>query len=297
VVRSAMDPEDYRSTFARIFDGDDRWRGLPVPQGNLYEWDPASTYLAEPPFLDGVGPEPEPVRDIHGARVLVVVGDTVTTDHISPAGSIAKDSPAARWLIAKGVDPSKLHSYGARRGHHEVMVRGTFANIRLRNQLLDGVEGGYTLKLPEEEQATIFEAAERYREEGVPLAILAGKEYGAGSSRDWAAKGTALLGVRAVIAESFERIHRSNLVQMGVLPLEFPPGQNAASLGMTGREVIDVTGIEDGLRPRAMAHVEARREDGSVVTFDAVIRLDTPADARIYQQGGILQAVARILSQ
>jgi aconitate hydratase len=297
VVRSAMDPEDYRSTFARIFDGDDRWRGLPVPQGNLYEWDPASTYLAEPPFLDGVGPEPEPVRDIHGARVLVVVGDTVTTDHISPAGSIAKDSPAARWLIAEGVDPSKLHSYGARRGHHEVMVRGTFANIRLRNQLLDGVEGGYTLTLPEEEQTTIFEAAERYREAGVPLAILAGKEYGAGSSRDWAAKGTALLGVRAVVAESFERIHRSNLVQMGVLPLEFPPGQNAASLGVTGREVIDVTGIEDGLRPRAMAHVEARREDGSVVTFDAVIRLDTPADVRIYQQGGILPAVARILSR
>jgi aconitate hydratase len=297
VVRSAMDPEDYRSTFARIFDGDDRWRGLPVPRGNLYEWDPASTYLAEPPFLEGVGPEPEPVRDIHGARVLVVVGDTVTTDHISPAGSIAKDSPAARWLIDKGVDPSKLHSYGARRGHHEVMVRGTFANIRLRNQLLDGVEGGYTLTLPEEEQTTIFEAAERYREEGVPLAILAGKEYGAGSSRDWAAKGTALLGVRAVVAESFERIHRSNLVQMGVLPLEFPPGQNAASLGMTGREIIDVTGIEAGLRPRATAKVQARREDGSVVAFDAVIRLDTPADVRIYQDGGILPAVARILSK
>jgi aconitate hydratase len=297
VVRSAMDPEDYRSTFARIFDGDDRWRGLPVPRGNLYEWDPASTYLAEPPFLEGVGPEPEPVRDIHGARVLVMVGDTVTTDHISPAGSIAKDSPAARWLIDKGVDPAKLHSYGARRGHHEVMVRGTFANIRLRNLLLDGVEGGYTLKLPEEEQTTIFEAAERYRAEGVPLAVLAGKEYGAGSSRDWAAKGTALLGVRVVIAESFERIHRSNLVQMGVLPLEFPPDQNAASLGMTGQEVIDVTGIEDGLRPRGTAHVEARREDGSVVAFDAVIRLDTPADVKIYQEGGILPAVARILSR
>ncbi|MGH2727366.1 MAG: aconitate hydratase AcnA, partial [Actinomycetota bacterium] len=219
-IEKAMDPDSYRSRFASITEGDDRWRSLPVPEGDLYEWDTNSTYIAAPPFLQDVGLEPEPVTDISGARVLVSVGDSVTTDHISPAGSIKAASPAGEWLASRGVTPDKLHSYGARRGNHDVMVRGTFANIRLRNKLVPGVEGGFTEFLPTGEQTTIFEASERYRAAGIPLLVLAGKEYGAGSSRDWAAKGTALLGVRAVIAESYERIHRSNLVQMGLLPLE-----------------------------------------------------------------------------
>lgn len=293
VVAEAMDPQSYRDRFSHITEGDERWRSLPVPEGELYEWDPSSTYIAEPPFLQEVGPTPPPTRDIAGGRVLAYVGDSVTTDHISPAGSIKASSPAGRWLAERGVPPASLHSYGARRGNHEVMVRGTFANIRLRNKLVPGTEGGVTIHLPSGEETTIFEAAERYRAEGVPLLVLAGKEYGAGSSRDWAAKGTALLGVRAVIAESYERIHRSNLAQMGVLPLEFPPGRNAASLGLTGREVYEITGIAGELRPRAMVRVVARREDSGEVAFEARCRLDAPTEVRYYSEGGILPAVLR----
>ncbi len=291
-LESSMDPESYRSRFATITEGDERWRGLPVPEGNLYEWDAASTYIAEPPFLQGVGTEPVPVEDITGARVLVWVGDSVTTDHISPAGSIKAGSPAGEWLAGRGVTPDKLHSYGARRGNHEVMVRGTFANIRLRNKLVPGTEGGATEHLPTGEQTTIFEASTRYRSAGIPLMILAGKEYGAGSSRDWAAKGTTLLGVRAVIAESYERIHRSNLVQMGVLPLEYPTGQNAESLGLTGRETFDIVGLSD-LAPGAAVPVVARSEGGSEIRFDALARIDTPTELHYFRQGGILPTVFR----
>jgi len=291
-VESSMDPDSYRERFSTITEGDDQWRSLPVPEGELYEWDPSSTYIAEPPFLVGVGRDPEPVKDVTGARVLVWVGDSVTTDHISPAGSIKAASPAGEWLESRGVTPDKLHSYGARRGNHEVMVRGTFANIRLRNKLVPGTEGGLTAHLPDGEQMTIFDAAERYRSEGVPLLVLAGKEYGAGSSRDWAAKGTALLGARAVIAESYERIHRSNLVQMGVLPLEYPAGQSAQSLGLTGRETFGVGGI-DAMEPGGTVPITARGEDGSEITFDARVRIDTPTELHYYRQGGILPAVLR----
>ncbi|MBI4260328.1 MAG: aconitate hydratase AcnA [Actinobacteria bacterium] len=291
----AMDPEAYRRGFERIFEGDQQWRSLPVPQGALYEWDPGSTYLTEPPWLEEVTLDPAPLEDVRGARALAVVGDTVTTDHISPAGSIPASSPAGRWLQERGVPPDALHSYGARRGHHEVMVRGTFANIRLRNRMVPGVEGGYTIHLPDGDEMTIYEASMRYREEGVPLVVLAGVEYGAGSSRDWAAKGTALLGVRAVMARSFERIHRSNLVQMGVLPLEFPEGQDAASLGLTGRETFDVEGIAGRTEPGGTVRVVVHREDGTTVELDARSRLDSPADVHFLQQGGILPAVVRSL--
>jgi len=291
-VEASMDPEAYRKRFATISEGDERWRSLPVPEGELYEWDADSTYIAEPPFLIGVGREAEPVRDVTGARVLVWVGDSVTTDHISPAGSIKANSPAGQWLSSRGVPPDKLHSYGARRGNHEVMVRGTFANIRLRNKLVPGTEGGMTAHLPAGEQMTIFNASERYRAEGVPLLVLAGKEYGAGSSRDWAAKGTALLGVRAVIAESYERIHRSNLVQMGVLPLEFPAGDNAQSLGLTGRETFDISGVGD-VTPGGTITVAARGDDGAETRFDARVRIDTPTELHYYREGGILPTVLR----
>jgi aconitate hydratase A / 2-methylisocitrate dehydratase len=291
-VESSMSPDSYRERFASITKGDERWRSLPVPEGELYEWDATSTYIAEPPFLADVGHEPAPVADVHGARVLVFVGDSVTTDHISPAGSIKAASPAGEWLAARGVTPDKLHSYGARRGNHEVMVRGTFANIRLRNKLVPGTEGGVTLHMPSNEQTTIFDASERYRAEGVPLVILAGKEYGTGSSRDWAAKGTTLLGVKVVIAEGYERIHRSNLVQMGVLPLEFMPGESAVSLGLTGHETYDVTGIP-GLAPGGTVRVAARADDGTETAFDARVRIDTPTELTYFREGGILPAVLR----
>jgi aconitate hydratase len=291
-IERSMDAGSYRERFATITQGDERWRTLPVPEGDLYVWDPTSTYIAEPPFVLDVSPEPEPVRDITDARVLVHVGDSVTTDHISPAGSIKAASPAGGWLAERGVTPDKLHSYGARRGNHEVMVRGTFANIRLRNKLLPGTEGGVTMHLPSETQTTIFEAAERYRDEGVPLLVIAGKEYGAGSSRDWAAKGTALLGVRAVIAESYERIHRSNLVQMGVLPLEFTEGSSASSLGLTGRETFEISGVS-AVSPGALMTVVARRDDGGEISFPARARIDTPTELHYYRQGGILPAVLR----
>jgi aconitate hydratase A / 2-methylisocitrate dehydratase len=291
-VESSMSPDSYRERFASITLGDERWRSLPVPEGELYEWDSSSTYIAEPPFLSDVGPEPAPVTDVTGARVLALVGDSVTTDHISPAGSIKAASPAGEYLATRGVTADKLHSYGARRGNHEVMVRGTFANIRLRNKLVPGTEGGVTVHLPSGEQTTIFDASERYRADGVPLVIIAGKEYGTGSSRDWAAKGTALLGVRVVIAEGYERIHRSNLVQMGVLPLEFKPGDTASSLGLTGHETYDVTGVPS-LTPGGSVRVIARADDGAETAFEARARIDTPTELHYFREGGILPAVLR----
>ncbi len=293
VVAEAVRPEMFRARYARVFTGDERWQKLPVPEGDLFAWDPNSTYVQEPPFFKDFTLEPEPLRDIRGARVLAVLGDSITTDHISPAGSIPVNSPAGQYLISRGVPPQEFNSYGARRGNHEVMIRGTFANIRLRNLLVPDTEGGWTLYHPTGERLTIYEAATRYRQAGIPLLVVAGKEYGAGSSRDWAAKGTMLLGVKAVLAESYERIHRSNLVGMGVLPLQFKPGENRETLGLTGHEVYDIEGIADGLRPRAELTVRAHRPDGTTVTFRAVARVDTPIEVEYYRHGGILPYVIR----
>ncbi len=293
-IADAISPELFRRTYASVFEGDDRWRALPVPSGDRYAWDPGSTYIALPPFFEGLGAAPDPVRDIVGARALAVLGDSVTTDHISPAGSIPAWSPAGQWLQAHGVTPREFNSYGARRGHHEVMMRGTFGNIRLRNALASK-EGPFTTHQPDGEEMTLFDAATRYAAEGVPLVVLAGTEYGSGSSRDWAAKGTRLLGIRAVIAQSYERIHRSNLVGMGVLPLQFLPGESAGSLGLTGREEFDVTGLASGLRPRAELRVMVR--DGHAErSFRALCRLDGPIELDYYRQGGILPAVLRRLA-
>jgi aconitate hydratase len=265
---------------------------MPVPAGDLYKWDANSTYIKLPPYFDNMPKTPPALADIHGARVLAMLGDSVTTDHISPAGSIAVDSPAGKYLVAHGVKPHDFNSYGARRGNHEVMMRGTFANIRLRNQLAPGTEGSWTLHLPDGEKMYIYDAAVKYREDGVPLVVIAGKEYGSGSSRDWAAKGTRLLGVRAVIAESYERIHRSNLVGMGVLPLEFKPGENRESLGLTGHEVFSVEGVST-VSPRKQATVRAKSADGKEKTFSVMVRVDTPEEVSYYQHGGILQYVLR----
>ena len=296
VIGESVDAALFRETYASVFEGDERWRALPIPEGDRYAWEPGSTYIANPPFFSGLTAQPAPLRDIDGARVLAVLGDSVTTDHISPAGSIAPWSPAGQWLQEQGVGPVDFNSYGARRGHHEVMMRGTFANIRLRNKLVEGKEGPYTLHLPDGAESFIYDAAMRYRDEGVPLLILAGKEYGSGSSRDWAAKGTTLLGIRAVIAESYERIHRSNLVGMGVLPLQFLDGESAASLGLTGREAFTITGIAD-IAPRQVVTVIARSdEDGSERRFRAIARLDGPIEVEYLRQGGILPAVLRRLA-
>ena len=297
VIGSAIDPELFRRTYAVVFEGDDRWRALPIPAGDRYAWDPASSYIAKPPFFDGLTFEAAPVADIEGARALAVLGDSVTTDHISPAGSIAPWSPAGQWLQERGVGPLEFNSYGARRGHHEVMMRGTFGNIRLRNQLVEGKEGPYTVHLPSGDEAFIYDAAMRYAAEGVPLVLLAGREYGSGSSRDWAAKGTALLGIRAVIAESYERIHRSNLVGMGVLPLQFKPGDSASSLGLTGRETFAIEGLADRLAPRASVAVRVTDEAGRERRFEAIARLDGPIEVDYYRQGGILPAVLRRLAR
>ncbi|MCI7551560.1 MAG: aconitate hydratase AcnA [Arcanobacterium sp.] len=297
-IDSAIDSEMYRSNYASVFEGDERWKGLNTPEGETFSWDDASTYVRKAPFFDGMGKKPEPVADIKGARVLAKLGDSVTTDHISPAGAIKPDSPAGKYLSEHGVERADFNSYGSRRGNHEVMIRGTFANIRLRNQLLDGVEGGFTKNFLTGEQDTIFDASQAYQEAGIPLVVLGGKEYGSGSSRDWAAKGTALLGVKAVITESFERIHRSNLIGMGVLPLQFPLGENADSLGLDGTETFDIEGIEalnDGVTPKSV-HVSARKDDGSVIEFDAVVRIDTPGEADYFRNGGILQYVLRQLA-
>jgi aconitate hydratase len=294
---SAISAEMFRAQYASVFDGDARWRSLPVPTGDRFAWDESSTYIRKPPFLDGLSADPAPAREITGARVLALLGDSITTDHISPAGSIRADSPAGQYLIAQGVSASAFNSYGARRGNHEVMMRGTFANVRLRNQIAPGTEGGWTTYLPDGDVLTIYDASVRYRAAGVPLIVIAGKEYGSGSSRDWAAKGTLLLGVRAVIAESFERIHRSNLVNMGVLPLEFSVGESAASLALTGREVISLAGSGAGLQPRGRVQVTARREDGSQVDFVTVVRVDTPEELAAYRHGGILPYVLRRLAR
>jgi aconitate hydratase len=291
----AVKSEMFRTTYARVFDGDARWRKLPSPTGERFAWDEGSTYIRNPPFFESITTEPRPPVDISGARVLAVLGDSVTTDHISPAGSIPADSPAGQYLISKGVAPKEFNSYGARRGNHEVMMRGTFANIRLRNQLAPGTEGGWTVLLPEDETMTIFDASTRYRERGVPLLVIAGKEYGSGSSRDWAAKGTLLLGVRAVIAESFERIHRSNLVNMGVLPLQFTDGQSAATLKLTGRESYDIVGMGAPLAPRGPVTVRAMAADGTTREFTATARIDTPEELVAFRHGGILPYVLRQL--
>src|SRR5690606_6763370 len=278
-----------------VFSGDERWRALPVPEGSRYAWDTDSTYVQRPTFFDDMDLTPPAPKDITGARVLVLLGDSVTTDHISPAGSIAKDSPAGCYLIERGVKPHEFNSYGSRRGNHEVMVRGTFANVRLRNQLAPGTEGGFTRHLPSGEQTTIFEASQRYAREGVPLVVIAGKEYGSGSSRDWAAKGTFMLGIRAVIAESYERIHRSNLIGMGVLPLQFLPGQNREALGLSGEETYSVEGVSEGLAVGKRLTVRAVDGNGKAQTFEAVCRIDTAVELDYYKHGGILQYVLRQL--
>ncbi|MEP6807100.1 MAG: aconitate hydratase [Chloroflexota bacterium] len=296
VVAEQVRSEIFTRNYASVFDGDDRWRSLPVPPGDRYAWDPASTYVALPPFFDGIAPEPSAVADVVDARVLAMLGDSVTTDHISPAGSIARSSPAGEWLVEHAVEPREFNSYGARRGHHEVMMRGTFANIRLRNLLTPDAEGNVTEHIPSGERMSIFDAAQRYAAQGTQLVILAGKEYGSGSSRDWAAKGPQLLGVRAVIAESYERIHRSNLVGMGILPLQYLPGESAASLGLTGRERFTVNGIADGLHPHHEFGVTATADDRHETRFRAIARLDGEIDVTYYRNGGVLQTVLRRLA-
>jgi aconitate hydratase len=293
----------FTADYADVFAGDERWRSLATPEGDTFDWDAGSTYVRRPTYFEGMEAQPSEVADIEGARVLAKVGDSVTTDHISPAGSIKADSPAGAYLAEHGVERKDFNSYGSRRGNHEVMIRGTFANIRLRNQLLDGVEGGFTRNFLDESddggQTTIYDAAQAYAEAGVPLMVLAGKEYGSGSSRDWAAKGTRLLGVKAVIAESYERIHRSNLIGMGVLPLQYPAGENAESLGLDGTETFAITGItalNEGSTPSTV-RVSAAKDDAesSPVTFDAVVRIDTPGEAEYFRNDGILQYVLRSL--
>lgn len=296
-IAASIDRGMFVSDYADVFKGDERWAALETPEGDTFAWDPESTYVRKPPYFDGMGLTPEPVTDISGARVLAKLGDSVTTDHISPAGSIKPDSPAGIYLAEHGVERRDFNSYGSRRGNHEVMIRGTFANIRLRNQLLDGVEGGFTYNFVKGAQDTIYDAAQDYAAQGTPLVVLGGKEYGSGSSRDWAAKGTALLGVRAVITESFERIHRSNLIGMGVLPLQFPVGEDTTSLGLDGTETFDIAGItalNEGTTPSTV-HVTATKADGTAVEFDAVVRIDTPGEADYYRNGGILQYVLRSL--
>jgi len=294
ILRSVK-AEMFKTQYANVFDGDDSWRGLPVPEGDLYAWDESSTYVKNPPFFDGMTLTPPGVKLITGARALAMLGDSITTDHISPAGSIPAASPAGKWLIAQGVKTVDFNSYGARRGNHEVMMRGTFANIRLRNELAPGTEGGWTAVANGGEAVTIYDASMEYQRQGVPLVIVAGKEYGTGSSRDWAAKGTLLLGVRAVIAESFERIHRSNLVGMGVLPLEFVDGATRVSLGLTGFETFAIEGLSDDMRPKSRLTVRATSADGAVKTFSAISRIDTPEEMSYYRHGGILPYVLRQL--
>ncbi|HEY8538555.1 MAG TPA: aconitase family protein, partial [Steroidobacteraceae bacterium] len=294
VIAKCVDAEMFRKSYSSVFAGDENWNAIKVPSGKLYEWDEKSTYVKNPPYFVGMTMQPPPVADIRNARVLALLGDSVTTDHISPAGNIAKTSPAAKYLMSLGVQPVDFNSYGARRGNHEVMMRGTFANIRLRNQLVPGTEGGVTIHIPSGEQMSIYDAAMRYKQEGTPLIIIAGKEYGTGSSRDWAAKGTMLLGVKAVIAESFERIHRSNLIGMGVLPLQFKEGQNAQSLGLTGKESFEIIGLNGGAAK--VVTVVATPEGGAPIKFEVRVRIDTPKEREYYQHGGILHYVLRQLA-
>ncbi len=294
-VLSSVKAEMYRDVYAKVFEGDTRWQGVVPPSGDRFAWDASSTYIQNPPYFEDLTIDPPPAKPITGARVLALLGDSITTDHISPAGNIKADSPAGKFLIAKGVQPKDFNQYGARRGNHEVMMRGTFANIRLKNQLVPGTEGGITIFQPGGEVMPIYDAAMKYKAAGVPLVILAGKEYGSGSSRDWAAKGTALLGVKAVIAESFERIHRSNLVNMGLLPLQFKAGENVASLGLTGRETYEIVGVEDKLVPRGVLTVHAKGDYGTVTAFEANVRIDTPEELEAFRNGGILSYVLRQL--
>jgi aconitate hydratase len=301
-IKQSISSDMFTKSYGEVFKGDERWQSLSVPKGETYAWEKDSTYIRRAPYFDDMEVKPTPIQEIKKARVLAVLGDSVTTDHISPAGSIKKDSPAGKYLQEHGVKPTDFNSYGSRRGNHEVMVRGTFANVRLRNKLV-ATEGGFTRHLPSNTEMSIFDASEKYRADGTPLVILAGKEYGSGSSRDWAAKGPALLGVRAVIAESYERIHRSNLVGMGILPLQFPAGQNAESLKLTGEEVFDITGIRDvvehfsagrTVKVRATPRGKGSKEKESV-EFEALVRIDTPQEALYYANGGILQYVLRQL--
>jgi aconitate hydratase len=299
-IEKSVNSEGFRREYATVTDGDSNWQGLKFPTGEVYKWENDSTYVRQAPYFDGITKTPAAVQEISGARVLAVLGDSITTDHISPAGSIKANGPAGKYLTERGVKPADFNSYGSRRGNHEVMVRGTFANVRLRNKLAPGTEGGITRLLPEGEQMSIFDASVKYAERNVPLIILAGKEYGSGSSRDWAAKGPKLLGVRAVIAESYERIHRSNLVGMGILPLEFPAGQNAESLGLTGEETYDIVGFKDKLASKfaggRSVTVVATAADGKKKSFEARVRIDTPAEIGYYEHGGILQYVLRELA-
>jgi aconitate hydratase len=287
----------FRAAYGEVFDGDEQWQGLPVPSGGAYEWNASSTYVRRPPYFDGLPAAPRKLTDIIGARALAVLGDSVTTDHISPAGAIHPESPAGLWLRSAGVEVSDFNSYGARRGNHEVMVRGTFANTRLRNLLAPGTEGGVTRHLPDGQTTSIYEAAQKYIADGVPLVVLAGKEYGSGSSRDWAAKGTRLLGVKMVIAESYERIHRSNLIGMGVVPLEFQPGDSVGRLGLTGEELFDTAGLPallaGDLRGGRVITIRFVRPDGGKGEFLAKVRIDTPQEASYYLHGGILPFVLR----
>jgi aconitate hydratase len=298
VMQTSVRREQFVEQYADVYTGDEQWRALPVPEGDTYAWDEDSTYIRLPPFFEGMKPEPEPVQDVQGARALAVLGNSITTDHISPAGAIKANQPAGKYLQEKGVGPKDFNSYGSRRGNHEVMMRGTFANVRLRNQLVD-IEGGYTLHLPSGEPLDIYSAAMKYRDEGVPLVVLAGTEYGTGSSRDWAAKGSILLGVRAVIAASYERIHRSNLIGMGVAPLEFQEGDTWEGLGLTGHETFDITGLAEGVKNRfadgRLVKVTAHGEGGKTTEFEVKVRLDTPQEVKYYEHGGILQYVLRQL--
>jgi len=295
-IATAVKPAHFKKAYGEVFDGDKNWQGLKIPKGRTYVWEDSSTYVRKPPFFTGIPKAPAPVTEITGARVLVVLGDSVTTDHISPAGNIAKNSPAAKYLTEHGVSPADFNSYGSRRGNHEVMMRGTFANIRLKNFLVPGSEGNVTVHIPSGEQMPIYDAAMKYQATKTPLVVLAGAEYGTGSSRDWAAKGTMLLGVRAVIAKSFERIHRANLAGMGVLPLQFEPGEDVKSLGLTGRETFEITGVAKDLAPKKKMTVTATAEDGKTTTFTATCRLDTPNEVDYYRNGGILHFVLRQLA-
>jgi aconitate hydratase len=295
VIRKSVRAEMFRKEYGRATEGDERWKKMPVPEGELFAWDDQSTYVRQAPYFEGMSKTPTKPKEIKSARVLALLGDSVTTDHISPAGSIERNGPAARYLTNNDVLPKDYNQYGARRGNHEVMMRGTFANVRLRNMLAPGTEGGVTVHLPDRKQMSIYDAAMQYQKEGVALIVIAGKEYGTGSSRDWAAKGPRLLGIKAAIAESFERIHRSNLIGMGIVPLQFKPGENLKSLGLTGFETFDIIGIAAGLKLRQELTVKATSDDGRVKQFKVICRIDTPGELDYYRHGGILEYVLRQL--
>jgi aconitate hydratase len=297
VMAKSVKSEMFKKEYSEVFAGDERWKKMPTPEGELFAWDPNSTYVREAPYFDGMTKTPAKPKDIIGARALAVVGDSITTDHISPAGAIEKNGPAARYLTEHGVQPKDFNQYGARRGNHEVMMRGTFANVRLKNMLAPGTEGGVTVHLPDKKQMSIYDAAMQYQKESVPLIVIAGKEYGSGSSRDWAAKGPRLLGIKAAIAESYERIHRSNLIGMGIVPLQFKQGENPKSLGLTGYETFAISGIADNLTIGKELSVKAMSDDGKATEFKVVCRIDTPAELDYYRNGGILEYVLRQLLQ